>query len=395
VKVASPPEPVEPEEPPPPPPRLTPEIERAVTRSINELTIDLQRKLAKQPGNLLVSGMSVATALAMVHAGSKGKTEKELGEVLSIAGPAAALHAGFAGFAARWGRPDGNIDLVRASRLFGEQKLVWLPEYLELTRTTFAAPFGPLDLANDPAGARDRINTWARERTRDRIPEVAPEGSIHGGTRLVLADVADFKGAWLTPFDPAATTPMMFSDGEHKREVPMMRAVLRLRVAFGKAGKLRVLELPYKGGDHSLVIVLPGKRDGLAEIEKFYDFEKLQGWLDAARPIAIDLRLPRFTLDSSVDLAPVVARLGASKLFDRKRADLGGMTADALALSSVHHRARITVDERGQEADAIVVSVGDAPANPQPYFVDRPFLFYVRDVRSGALLFFGRVTDPS
>lgn len=408
VQAAPTPVPVDPggpEEPLPSPPPVTPEIERAVVHSINALTIDLQRKLARQPGNLLFSGMSVATALAMVHAGSEGKTAKELADVLHIAGPAdeiqtGEMQAGFAGLAARWARAGGEVSLVRASGLFGDEKSVLDPAYLDLTRTVFAAPFGPLDLVNDPTGARDRIDAWVRERTGERITGVVPAGAIDARTRLVLADAVDLRGEWLDPFDPAATTPTMFHGVEQKREVPMMHAVLRLRVAFGKAGKLRVLELPYKGGETSMVIVLPAKRDGLGEIEKFYDAEKLQGWLDAAKPTSVDLGLPRFTLDSSLDLAAVVHKLGAARLFDPKRAELGGMTGktgEKLALSGVHHRARITVEERGTAADAaaIVVSVGTAPANPTPFLVDRPFLFYIRDVRTGALLFYGRVTDPT
>jgi len=397
VQAAPTPEPGEPEEPVVKPRAVAPETEKAVVRSVNALTIDLQRRLAKQPGNLAFSGMSVATALAMVHAGSRGKTANELAEVLHIDGSAADMHAGFGGLAARWARSDGNIDLVRASRLFGEEKFVVGPAYVDLTRTIFGAPPGPLDMLNDPSGARDGINAWVRERTRDRVSEVMPEGAIDAKTRLVLADAVDFKGEWQDPFDPAATTPMPFYGAEGKREVPMMHAVLRLPVAFGKAGKLRVLELPYKGGDYSMVIVLPAKRNGLAEIEKSYGTEKLQSWLDAAKPTAVDLRLPRFTIDSSFELAPIIAKLGAGKIFDAKRGDLTGITAEKVALSGGRHRARITVEERAKEVDptAIVVSVGGAPANPVPFLVDRPFLFYIRDVRSGALLFFGRVMDPS
>ena len=392
------PEPEEPAEPRPLPRQVAPEVERAVSRSINALTIDLQRKLAKQPGNLLVSGMSVSVALAMVHAGSRGNTAKELAEVLHLEGQVADAHAGFAGLAARWNQPDDRVTLVTASRLFGEQKMAFEPAYIELTRAMFGAPLVALDVLNDPAGARDQINAWVRKQTRDKIEEVVPEGAIDAKTQLVLADAMYFTADWFEPFDVAATAPAMFYGPEGKREVPMMRSVQRLRVAFGKAGKLRVLELPYKGGDYSMVIVLPAKRDGLKEIEKQFDAEKLQGWLDAAKPTSIDLRLPRFDLDSSRELAPVLHKLGATRIFDRKLAELGGMAHEKLALSGVRHRARITVEERGTEAaaaTAIVVSVGSAPTNPEPFVVDRPFLFYVRDTRTGTLLLYGRVVDPT
>ncbi len=389
----------EPEEPPRPRPQpVAPEVERAVARSINALTIDLQRKLAKQPGNVLVSGMSVSVALAMLHAGSRGNTAKELAEVLHFEGAAGELHAGYAGLAARWNLPDDHVTLIAGSRLFGEEKMVFAPAYLELTRAVFGAPLITLDILNNPAGAREAMNAWVRKLTGEKITEVAPEGAVNAKTRLVVADALYFEADWFEPFDVAATTPAPFYAPGGKREVPTMRAVQRLRVAFGKAGKLRVLELPYEGGEYSMVIVLPAKRDGLKEIEKQFDAEKLQGWLDAAKPTAIDLRLPRFRLGSGLDLAPTLHKLGASKIFDARRAELGGMAKEKLALSGVHHRAQITVDEGGKEAvtaTAIVVSVGSAPSNPVPFVVDRPFLFYVRDVRTGTLLLHGRVVDPS
>jgi len=396
-KPAPTPEPEEPAQPQVRPQPLAPEVEQAVGRSINALTIDLQRALAKQPGNVLVSGMSVSVGLAMVHAGSGGKTAKELAEVLHFEGAAGELHAGFAGLAARWNQPDDHVTLIAASRLFGEEKMVFDPAYVELTRTIFGAPLLALDILNDPAGTRGQINAWVREQTRDEISEVVPEGSILPTARLVLADAMYFKADWSEPFEVATTAPATFYAPGGNREVAMMRAVQRLRVAFGKAGKLRVLELPYAGGEYSMVIVLPAKRDGLEEIEKQFDAAKLQGWLDAARPTAIDLRLPRFRVDSGLDLTPALRKLGANKIFDSRRAELSGMAKEKLGLAGVHHRAQITVEEGepAAPATAIVVSVGSAPSNPVPFVVDRPFLFYVRDVRTGTLLLYGRVMDPT
>jgi len=398
TKAAPAPAPVKPAEPPPPPPRVSPELKQVIGRSINELTIDLQRKLAKQPGNLLVSGMSLSVTLAMLHAGSGGATAKELANVLNVDPTTADLPAAFAGMVARWTHPDNNISLAAASRLFGEQKFAFKPEFLELTRTVFSAALEPLDLAGDLTAATDTINSWVREQTGDKIDQVVPPGSLLATTRLLAADAATFRAEWLEPFDASATTEQVFHGAEHRRPVPMMRSVQRLRLAFGLAGKVRVLEIPYKGGEYSMVVVLPAKRDGLQAIEKSFTFAKLQSWLDAAKPISIDLTLPRFTLDSHLDLAPTLFKLGAARIFDPKKADLGPMASEKkLALSAVHHRAVLTVEEHGAEATgvpAIEISVGNVPTNSIPFLVDRPFLFYIRDVRSGVLLFYGRVTDP-
>lgn len=380
-----------------PPPKVAPELEKIVAGSINDLTIGLQRKLARQPGNVFVSGVGVALGLTMLHAGSSGATAKELAKVLHLEQPTPAVYAGLAGLVFRWTRPDDHVALAVATRLFGEQKLGFTPAYLDLTRTVFASPLTGLDMLDDPAGARDRINGWAREQSGDRMDELVPVGAIASMTGVVVASVAQFDGDWLEPFDPALTTTQPFSGGEVRREVQMMRSVQRLRVAFGKAGKLRVLELPYKGGKYSMIIVLPSTRGGLADIEKSFDAEKLQGWIDSAKVSPIDLRLPKLKLDSNLELAPAILKLGAARVFNKKKAELGAMAGEPLGLASVRHRAQISVEERraaSTDKSAIVVSVGGAPADPVPFIVDRPFLFYIRDVRTGALLYYGRVTDP-
>ncbi|WAS98070.1 serpin family protein [Nannocystis punicea] len=391
--------PAEPAKAAPPAGKASSELKHALGRSINDFTIDLQRKLAKQPGNLLVSGMSLSVSLAMLQAGSTGTTARELAEVLHHDGLTGDVHAALAHLAARWNHEHDHVTLVTASRLFGDQKYEFKPEYLDLTRKVFAAPFGPLDFAGDLAGAREQINGWVREQTRSEIGEIVAADAVDAGTRLLVTDAAAFKADWLERFDPAATAPVMFYGHERREPVPMMRSVQRVSTTLGLAGKLRLVELPYRGGEYSMVLLLPATRGGLEDVEKGFDFERLQSWLDAAKPAPVDLQLPRFSLDSDLDLAPFVYKLGAARVFDARRAELGGMTGEKkLALSAVRHRARLTVGEHGADApaaNAIEISVGDAKTAPIPFIADRPFIFYIRDVRSGVLLFYGRVVDPA
>lgn len=390
--------PPEPGKPAPPAGKGTSELKQALGRSINDFTIALQRKLAKQPGNLLVSGMSVSVSLAMLHAGSSGATARELAEVLRHDGLTGDVHAALAHLAARWNHPGDHVTLVTASRVFGDRKVAFKPEYLDLGRKVFASEPGVLDFAGDLAGAREHINGWVREQSRGEIAEVVAAEDVDAATRLLVTDAAAFKADWLEPFDPAATQPVMFYGHERREPVPMMRSVQRVSTTLGLAGKLRLVELPYKGGEYSMIILLPATRGGLEDVEKGFDFERLQSWLDAAKPAPVDLQLPRFSLDSDLDLAPFIAKLGAARVFDARRAELDDISDEKkLALSSVRHRARLSVAEHGEggAGGAIEISVGNASATPIPFIADRPFLFYVRDVRSGVLLFYGRVVDPA
>ncbi len=391
------PEPEPEPEPEVPPAPVAPEVAAAVTRSLNQLSVDLHRVVAKQPGNLFLSGTSVALALALVHGGSGGATRKQLATALHLGKLGDAdWQAGLTGLRAGWAKPKQGVTVAVANRLFGEQTLVYRPEYLELGRKVFGAPLEPVDYIKDAGAATTRINAWVGEQTRGKIAELVPAGALDAATRLVLANAVYFKGDWQEPFELKATRTATFFGASAKRDVAMMQSNQRLRLAAPKGAKLRVLELPYKGGDYSLVIVLPLAKDGLAKLEKKLSAAELQGWIDGASETLVDLQLPRFTLEHSVDLKPVLAGLGLGDLFKARRVDLGGITEVKLALSGAFHRTFVAVDEKGTEAaaaTAITLSIESADPST-PFVVDHPFLFVIRDTRSGLFLFLGRLSDP-
>ncbi len=400
VQPTPPPQPVKdepeatPEEPPPP---VTPAVAAAVATSLNQLSLDLHRVVARRPGNVFTSGMSVSLALAMLHAGSGGATRKQLAKGLHLGKLAEAdLQAGLANLRAGFGKAKGGVTLVVANRLFGEQSLAFKPAYLELGRKVFGAPLEALDFINNAGGGTARINGWVGEQTRGKIANLLPSGSLDASARLVLTNAVYFKGDWQEPFERGATRPQSFFAAAGKREVPMMRSSQRLRLAAPKGAKLRVLELPYAGGEYALVIVLPQAKDGLAAIEKRLSLADLQAWIDGARDTLVDVQLPRFTLEQSVDLKSVLAELDLGDLFKPRRADLSGMADAKLSLSAAFHRGFVAVDEQGSEAaaaSAITVKIESAVA-PVPFVVDRPFLFLIRDTRSGLIVFLGRLADP-
>ncbi len=391
----------EPEPEPEPEPEVAapvdPAVATAVTRSLNQLSVDLHRVVAREPGNVFVSGTSVSLALAMLHAGSGGATRKQLAGALHLGKLADSdWQAGLAGVRAGWARPKQGVTVAVANRLFGEQTLVFKPAYLELGRKVFGAPLEPVDYIKDAGAATTRINAWVGEQTHGKILELVPAGALDDTTRLVLANAIYFKGDWQEPFELAKTRPETFFGAAAKKEVPMMRSSQRLRLATPKGAALRVLELPYKGGDYALVIVLPQAKDGLAKIEKKLAAADLQAWIDGASETLVDLRMPRFTLEDSVDLKAVFAELGLADLFKPKRVDLGGIAETRLALSGAFHQTFVAVDEEGTKAaSATAITLSIESASPStPFVVDHPCLFLIRDTRSGLFLFLGRLSDP-
>ncbi|MBC8072959.1 MAG: serpin family protein [Deltaproteobacteria bacterium] len=394
-------EPVAPTEPAAPAP-LSVETEAAVASSINAFAIDLHHELAVRPGNLFVSPASISIAFAMTHAGAKGKTADELAKVFHF--PASAdLHAGFAGTLARWDAVAGGLELDIANRLFGEKTVTFEPSFLELTKTAFGAPLEPLDFNGAAGPSRDHINGWVATQTHDKIKDLLPPSGVTSATKLVLVNAIYFKAQWAEAFQDGSTADASFVGAKGKTTVKMMNRVDRYALGVAKDAKLRTLELPYDGGQYSMVIVLPDDPKGLPAVEKALTADALKSWIDGASSARVDLKLPRFRIEpgDALELRAPLERLGVVTAWGGD-ADFTGMAPASaqLQISEAFHKAFVAVDEAGTEAaaaTAVSMKAGSAAPSdePVPFVVDHPFLFLVRDTKTGAILFMGRLVDPA
>ena len=268
-----------------------------------------------------------------------------------------------------------------------------------LTRDSYGAELAQVDFVHEAEQARQAINTWVEEKTEGKIVDLIPRGVLDGQTRLVLTNAIYFKGDWSTPFPKAATRDDTFHAGGGKTvTVPLMFK----NDDFGyRAGDgLKVLELPYGKGDLSAVAILPDAVDGLPALEAKLTAEDLGRWLGELRRRKVQVFLPRFKLTSQFSLRDVLADLGMHQAFDRDAADLSGIsTQEKLHISAVVHKAFVDVNEEGTEAAAatgVIVATRAAMVRQEPavFRADHPFLFLIRDTRSGSILFVGRVDNP-
>ncbi|HET6584531.1 MAG TPA: serpin family protein [Nannocystaceae bacterium] len=386
----------------PEPPTLAPETEQAVATSINAFAVDLHKALGAKPGNLFVSPASISIAFAMTHAGAKGQTEKELADVFHY-GDTAKLHEGFAGTLARWDAAKGGLELDVANRLFGDKTVKFEPAFLDATKATFGAPLETVDFKTAAEPARVHINTWVAEQTHDKIEDLLPAGGVSDATRLVLVNAVYFKAKWSEPFEVGATADAPFHGAKGDEQVKMMSRVDHMTLGIAKDAKAKVLELPYEGGEYAMVVVLPDDTKGLAKLEKSLTADKLKAWIDGATGQRVELKLPRFTIEPGEALAlrSTLEKLGAKTAFDPGKADFTGMApkSEQLVISEAFHKAFVAVDEAGTEAaaaTAVSMKAGAAPPTdpPVPFVADHPFLFLIRDAKSGAILFMGRLVDP-
>jgi serpin B len=369
----------------------------------SSFAFDLYRTLAAEDGNLFFSPYSISVALAMTYAGAEGETARQMAEALHFTLPENPLHEAFNAYSLDLeARAEAEVEgtpfeLSIANSLWGQQGFPFLPEYLDLLAENYGAGMRLVDYAADPEAARQAINQWVRDETRDKIQDLIPSGAIDAMTRLVLANAIYFKAAWLHPFDPDVTAPAPFHllDGSTV-DVPMMHQDEPYRYFAGDG--LQALEIPYENGDVSMLILLPDEGQFQAA-EGALGPEMIRGILDGLAQSSVILSLPRFTYESAFGLNDALSAVGMTDAFDPDRADFSGMDgARDLFIGSVLHKAFVSVDENGTEAaaaTAVIMELTSAmPGEPIVFAVDRPFIFLIRDNQTGSVLFVGRVVSP-
>jgi serpin B len=247
-----------------------------------------------------------------------------------------------------------------------------------------------------PETSRTTINDWIEETTRKKIKELIKPGTIGPLTRLILTNAIYFKGNWELQFKKESTVNAPFHLPDRRQvDAPMMHQ--KDRFPYLETDDMQILELPYAGSELSMVILLPRERDGLEGIENALAYDELSRLLMKLRKREVKVIFPKFSLTSEFDLSKILSSMGMADAFSQDAANLSGITVKGdLYISAVVHKAFVDVNEEGTEAAAATgVTMALASISPVPLFrADHPFMFMIREVRSGSILFLGRVTNP-
>lgn len=369
----------------------------------NAFAGDLWAHMRETDGNLAVSPASISLALAMTWAGAEGNTAQQMSDTLHFGDDAAAYHAAAGAVLSAYGQDHDEYTLRIANRLFGQQGYAWQDDFLRTTRDVYGAPLEPVDYVSAADPARLRINGWVADQTNDRIRDLIPSGGVDSDTRLVLTNAIYFLGDWLSPFESSSTHDQAFHTADGATRVPTMHQ--ENNFGYANVDGVQLLEMPYAGGELSMLVALPEARDGLPAVEAGFDAQTLATWVSALSNQHVNVALPKFRVDPAepLSLGDALAAMGMPDAFGDE-ADFSAMadpaeTGDHLHISRVFHKAFVAVDEEGTEAAAAtaVVMSRESAAMPSgvPFVADHPFLFFIRDTQSGAVLFMGRVADPS
>ena len=243
--------------------------------------------------------------------------------------------------------------LTSANRLWGQKGYGFLEPFLTTTRDRFGGGLAEVDFAKHGPTC-NLINAWADQQTAGRIKQIVDPSVITPQLRLIVTNAVYFKGLWADPFKADATKTGLFFSGDDRIDVPLMHQTTLCR--YGSFGNIKALEKPYRGGEISMMILLP-LRDpqALTDLEKSLSAEKVKEWSAHLRTQLVDFTLPKFKLEATIPLASALASLGMPRVFDHARADLSGINGgkEPLWIDWILQRAYINVDEVGTEAAAV------------------------------------------
>ena len=389
-------------------PRVTsPDVQEADLAELvagnSSFAFDLYRALWNKDRNLFYSPHSISVALAMTYAGARNETERQMADTLHFTLAQGRLHPAFNALdlelASRGegaeGKDEGGFRLNVANSIWGQTGYSFLQEFLDVLAENYGAGLRLLDFQQAPEDSRIVINEWVSEKTEGKIKDLLPAGSIDALTRLVLTNAIYFNAAWKYPFNEESTRDGTFHllDGSEVT-VPMMEQTEQFGYAEG-AG-YQAVEVLYDGDELSMVILLP-EMDRFEEFAKELDAERVASILNEIRSARVRLSMPKFTYESEFSLKHALADLGMANAFS-SAADFSGMTGNRdLAIDDVIHKAFVAVDEAGTEAaaaTAVIMKLTAAPRLPVEVTLDHPFIFLIRDIQTGAILFLGHVVNP-
>ncbi|XP_064482057.1 intracellular coagulation inhibitor 1-like [Ornithodoros turicata] len=377
------------------------EISRRVAKANNILGVNLLKELPTNKNHVFLSPFSISMAMSMVYRGARGVSEKELGDVLGyekagLQGSTELLSATQKFFRDRDGKKDVVLEVANA--VLVNKSFPIVESYKKDLRDVFRANLKEVDFSRESQRVASEINQWVSTKTRGQISKVV--STIPKDTLLFIMNAVYFKGDWTSKFDAKRTKKLPFYNyGKTEKQVNIMTQTSKYSYTVSEELKASLIELPYKGKEFSMVIVLPLKRDGLEALLTDVTAANLETAVSNFDSRTVVLKLPKFKLESEFSLVKQLKGLGAQSIF-QANANLTGINERGdLVVSDVLHKALVEVNEKGSKAAAFTsismrnksLTRGRTP--PIEFNVDHPFLFFIRSKVTGLILFMGAVNE--
>jgi serpin B len=364
-------------------------------------------QIRQEQGNIIFSPISLSLALSMTLAGAESATEEGMLEALSFSLQENEIYPTFNALLLSIeqsqektnaeGSQGNKFQLSIANSIWGQSGYDFNENFLDTLAINYGAGLYTVNFQEYPDQARKAINDWVETETQDKIKDLIPPGAIDVLTRLVLANAIYFKGSWQHPFSETGTekVPFFNLDGSEVESDLMQLFGESLRYMRGQ--NFQAVDLPYLSRDFSMTVIVPDQ-GAFEEFEKTLTAEQIIRINSDLSSKRVNLRMPKFDYESSINANDPLAEMGMSEAFDPYVANFSGINdANDLFITDVLHKATITVDEKGTEAaaaTAVIMGLKSAPPeDPISLTIDRPFMYFIQHNPTGSILFFGRVTD--
>ena len=371
---------------------------KSLVAANNAFAFELYGHLKGTNQNLFFSPYCISECLAMGYAGARVNTQKQMGHVLHFG--TNGVHSAFGELQRQLKQATTRrgIELNVANGIWAQKRQPLLPAFTDILWRDYEAEARQVDFAKEAGPVTKRINEWVSGQTKGKIGDMLSPGLLDQDSRLVLVNAIYFKGPWKTRFKPELTRQQDFQvEANRWIKCPMMVSNGKFRSYRHDSPVLsfEMLELPYAGTDLSFVALLPMAFEKLDELEGKLNDKTLSEWLNSLQEGNLMVVLPKFRLRAGFSLDKILSTMGMPDAFD-DQADFSGIDgSNLLYISSLRHGAFVEVDEDGTTAAAATVSHYAAKSMASRFVADHPFLFLIRDNRSGSILFLGRLMDPT
>lgn len=376
----------------------------SIVSAANQFAFDLYDQYKNTNDNLFFSPHSISSALQMTYEGARGQTATEMQSVFHFLQDDTARIGSFTKLYEQINLPNASYQLSTANALWAQKNYPFDQNYLKTIETYYQGKATNLDFSGDTENSRQKINKWVSDKTAQKIPELFAPGSLNPLTRLVLTNAIYFKGKWETPFQKEATMEKDFTAATGvKTKCQMMNKQKNFK--YVETADYQALELPYENSDLSMIVVLPrvGK---MPLFESDLSMEKFGAITNSLKSELVNAFLPKFKFDTSYNMNNTLAKMGMPTPFDKMNADFSGMydkarVAENLYIGLVIHKAYVDVYEEGAEAAAatgVAMQTTNAimdPPQPKIFNADHPFIFFIVHNQTGAILFMGKVNNPT
>ena len=366
----------------------------------NQFAIAMYQQINGQPDqadkNVFFSPYSLSTAMAMLYAAAEGETKAQIQKTFHYPAPAI-LNPNSAALYNQFNKPNPDYKLATVNDLWMQQGLTLNKSYADTVQHYYSGQVTALDFEGSPDPARQTINKKIADKTKQLIPELLPKGSIKSDTAVVLTNAIYFKGDWTLPFTAERTSAQPFYNAIGRAStVQMMQQ--QSYFSYYENKHIQVVQLPYKGDDLSMLVVLPKLNHKLAmqQLAKSLNATKIKQWSAGLVRQEVDLQLPKFKLDARYQMKTLLADMGMPKAFNNGAEFNLYADGPPIKLDEVYHQAVVTVDEKGTEAAAAAGAVGMyvGMSYPVEFKADHPFMFVIKDNKTDAILFLGQVNKP-